>query len=317
MLGVARLVQGGGAYAAWAGLLAWVTVATPTERRGEALGATYSAAFAGMLVGPLLGAIASGIGRCGVFLAAGLAFAAIAIWGGPAAPQRTVVHARGEPGAARAAPDVLRALGVIAVLGLVTGGLYSLGPLLLADRGVPPIGIATAFLLAAAPQVVLGPRVGRLIDRRGPGGFIAGSFVVTAVFLLAMAWPHNPWVVGALVAVSALAAFITFGPISLAITHAADRDRIGQGLAGALSTAGWGAGAAVGGMALTSLAQATSVGAALTSCAGACVITAVVIARGGAVRSIPGTKPPPAAGDNEDASSSWTAHTGGPGPFPP
>lgn len=106
------------------------------------------------------------------------------------------------------------------MLGLISGGLYALAPLLLADRGMPPIGTAAAFLLAAAPQIVLGPYVGRLIDRRGPAGLIAGSFAAAAVFLAAMAWPHKAWAAGTLVALAALATFLTFGPISFAITHA-------------------------------------------------------------------------------------------------
>ncbi|HWI75309.1 MAG TPA: MFS transporter [Baekduia sp.] len=279
VLALARLIQGAGACAAWGGVLSWLTVATPAGRRGETMGGTYSASFTGMLLGPLLGALAASAGRSAVFLPAAVGLAMIAAWGGPVplgAARGATAHG---PTPIRSAPAVRRALSATAVLGLATGGLNALAPLILADRGVPPIGTAAAFLVAAAPQIVLGPRVGRLIDRRGTSRFIAACFVVAAGFFAVMAWPRDPWLVGALVSGGALATFVILGPISLSVAQAADREGFGQGLAMALSTAAWGLGAAVGAVALTALAQATSPGAALTACAAACVLTAAAIMR--------------------------------------
>src|SRR3712207_949250 len=54
----ARLLQGIGGAASWAGALAWITGAAPRDRRGEMIGTAMGAAVVGALVGPGIGALA-------------------------------------------------------------------------------------------------------------------------------------------------------------------------------------------------------------------------------------------------------------------
>ena len=66
-LGLARFVQGFSSTTTWAGALAWLTVATPRERRGELLGTAFGAAVLGAILGPMFGAVADAVGIRGAF----------------------------------------------------------------------------------------------------------------------------------------------------------------------------------------------------------------------------------------------------------
>ena len=60
-LGIARFVQGFSSTITWAGALAWLTVATPRERRGELIGTAFGAAVFGAILGPMFGAVADAV----------------------------------------------------------------------------------------------------------------------------------------------------------------------------------------------------------------------------------------------------------------
>ena len=79
-LGAARLVQGFSSTTTWAGALAWLTVATPRERRGELIGTAFGAAVFGAILGPMFGAVAEAVGIAVSFVAVGVVAAALAGW---------------------------------------------------------------------------------------------------------------------------------------------------------------------------------------------------------------------------------------------
>ena len=90
-LGIARFVQAPSSTTTWAGALAWLTVATPRERRGELLGTAFGAAVLGAILGPMFGAVADAVGVRGAFSTVGAITAALALWAAtrPAAAPQT------------------------------------------------------------------------------------------------------------------------------------------------------------------------------------------------------------------------------------
>src|SRR5262245_4741674 len=59
LLDLARLAEGIGGACAWTGGLAWLIAAAPDGRRGEVIGSALAAAIFGILLGPVIGAIAT------------------------------------------------------------------------------------------------------------------------------------------------------------------------------------------------------------------------------------------------------------------
>ena len=80
-LGLARFVQGVSSTVTWAGALAWLTVATPRDRRGELIGTAFGAAVFGAILGPMFGAVAEAVGIRPTFMAVGVAAVALAASG--------------------------------------------------------------------------------------------------------------------------------------------------------------------------------------------------------------------------------------------
>ncbi len=76
LLDIARFAEGVGGACAWTGGLAWLIAAAPFERRGELIGGRPGRGIFGILLGPVIGGIASEIGPeivfCGVGVIAGV-----------------------------------------------------------------------------------------------------------------------------------------------------------------------------------------------------------------------------------------------------
>ena len=70
LLLVARILQGGADAVAWSAGIAWVSSASPAEKRGGRIGLVQAAASIGFIAGPAIGAVAvSGVGIAPTFLA--------------------------------------------------------------------------------------------------------------------------------------------------------------------------------------------------------------------------------------------------------
>ncbi len=205
-LELSRLTQGISVAVAWPSATAWLVGFGSPERRGELIGITARASIAGAVLGPVLGAIATVLGRALTFSILATAGVAVAIWAfrAPSLPLRTRRHPRVLLGALRQ-PGVGGGLWLGFVTALFLGVLIVLAPLDLHRFGWSPVGISVVFLVSTAVLAAASPPIGRWFDRRGPtppirAGLLtaAGAFVV---FPLAEAhWTTAAFVLAGLVA---------------------------------------------------------------------------------------------------------------------
>jgi MFS family permease len=245
-LGLSRLVQGLASVATWTGALAWVTVGTPRERRGQVLGTVFAFAVLGFIVGPMFGALAEAVGIRTTFVGVGLV--ALALGGAvslvPAAPAEDVV-----PGAVRAAlgdPAFLVGLWLNTLPAFLFGMLDVLAPLSLDDGGYGTVAIAAVFVCAGLVETVVNPVVGRLSDRRGRLLPIRVSLAASIAVGIALALAEQPLWVAALVVAAAIAFGGFYTPGMALVADRADNAGLGQGLGFGLMNSAWALGALAG-----------------------------------------------------------------------
>ena len=245
-LATARFMQGVGGSLAWAGALTWLIAASPVNRRGEMLGTAIGSAIFGALFGPVIGALADHVGPREVFVGlAGLTLVlAVLTLRTPGAAAEPPV-----PGAlSRALRDVeiRQALWLMSVPALVFGIVGVLVPLKLDQAGWSAAGIAVAWVVSAAIEMVLAPLIGRVSDRKGRLLPLRIALMGSVAVLLGFAFADRP----ALVVPILILSGITFGgfwaPAMALLTDAADRIGLAQGLAFGLMNLAWGAGNAIG-----------------------------------------------------------------------
>lgn len=212
-LGLARFVQGASSTVTWAGALAWLTVATPRERRGELIGTAFGAAVFGAILGPMFGAVADAVSVRISFASVGLVAAGLAAW---AATRPAAAPEEQAPNAVRRAfadRSFLGGLWLNTLPAWLFGVLVVLVPLRLDAGGFAPFAIGGVFLAAGLVEVVVNPLLGRFSDRRGrllPVRTALGASIVVAV---AFAFARDPYPVAALTVLAAISfgAFYTPG----------------------------------------------------------------------------------------------------------
>lgn len=187
-LDIMRALQGAASALSWTAGFAWLLAVGPKDRQGMLIGSAISAAVAGGIAGPALGALAAQIGRAPVFI--GIAVAAVAL----AAVVRTLPKP-GESGDLRlmAALRALRrgpgAIGAWIVLlsASLYGSLTVLAPLKLDALGVSATAIGAIFLGVGLSEIVVGPVVGRISDRLGVRVPMLFALAATATLLVVLA----------------------------------------------------------------------------------------------------------------------------------
>jgi DHA1 family multidrug resistance protein-like MFS transporter len=277
VLDASRFVQGVGGAVAWAGALAWLTSTTPSARRGSVIGGAVGAALIGMVVGPPIGAFASQIGRGPVF--SGLAIVLVLLLlaapsSAPATPGR---------GSVRALIKLLRSRrasignGLLLVIGIVGGTLWSLVPLLVAHRlgGAAVIAaiLAVSYLLAAVMNVFLGrisDRFGRLLPTL-VGLAIAAALLPVIPFL----GPLSALAIVSVAAQSVISALWT--PTAAMVSDGAAGTAAGQAVGVATMNAAWAAGGASGPVLAAWLADTAGFGLPFGLAGALCAVSAVVV----------------------------------------
>ena len=286
-LGVARFVQGVASAVTWSGALAWLTLATPRERRGKALGTVFSLAVLGFIVGPAVGAVAELTSVRATFLAIAAATLLVTLFTAsfPAGPA-DVRH----PNALRRTirdTNFLAAIWLTVVPALFLGVLDLLVPLSLDSAGWGTIAIAATFIVAALVEVALAPGIGGLSDRRGRLSPIRAGLLLLIGVALGFAIIASPFLVALLVVGGSVAASVIYTPSTALVSDRAEANEIPQALAFGFMNTAWATGVMIGPAAGGALAGAIGDPAPYVLCAGLALATLLFVSR-------PGYEPRPA-----------------------
>jgi predicted MFS family arabinose efflux permease len=210
------------------------------------LGTAIGSAIFGALLGPAIGALAHHVGTRPVFVGLAALIAALGAWA------LRIPPAEGEPlrrGALRRAlrePQVLGALWLMTIPALVFGVVGVLVPLALDDAGWSAAGIAVAWIVSGAIEMVVAPLIGRVSDRRGRLLPLRVSLGGAVFVLVAFALADRPAAVVPVLVLSGITFGAFWAPAMALLSDAAERIGLAQGLAFGLMNVAWGAGNAIG-----------------------------------------------------------------------
>jgi len=259
VLDLARFAEGVGGACAWTGGLGWLLAAAPVERRGEMIGAALAAAIFGILLGPVIGGIATVTGPEVVFCGVAVIAAVLAVWvfaTEPIAPGgvpsvRSVVDAI-------ASGPVMFAFWLVVLPSILSGAFDVLIPLRMDSFGASGIAVGAAFFTAAAIEAFTAPAIGRLSDRRGRLAPILAGLVAAPIAALILPLPESTFVLAIALVAVVLAMSLIWTPSMALLSDDAEAAGLDLAFASALVSLAWAGGQVIGGSALAGFADATT-----------------------------------------------------------
>jgi MFS family permease len=279
-LDVARFIQGASSSLIWAGGLAWLVVANPSERRGEVVGGVLGIAIGGTVLGPVIGSVAELTAPRATFSALAVVIIAVALSvlrrpGPPvSAPLRLgeIVHAT------LADPRMPAGMWFTAVSGTLFGVLAVLGPLRLSALGGGTLLVAGTFVIGSVMEGLAAPLMGRASDRRGPLSVIRVTLVVSALVALLLPVPDTAWLLATTIVLAILSFGAVWAPASSLLSLGAEAQGLDQGIAYAMWNFAWAAAQIVGGAGGAAVAAATSDAVPYVTVSVVCFSTAALLA---------------------------------------
>jgi predicted MFS family arabinose efflux permease len=240
--------------------MTWIIATASPTRRGRAIGAVFSAAIAGTLVGPAIGTVAVALGTGVTFTALGMV--ALALLAGLRRYREPEIAFRASGfsvGRVLRNRALMLSLWLMLVEAAAFAVVYALVPLRLADLGASSSVIAASFVAGSAVRTVLAPQIGRVSDRHGAITPMVLGLALAALALGALPLPTS------LVALAVMTTIVMAGPLttfaipaSSLLTVAAERAGVGLAVASMLFSLTFALGETIVAPVGASLAQATS-----------------------------------------------------------
>ncbi len=187
-LDLMRALQGAASALSWTAGFAWLHAVGPRDRQGQLIGSAISAAVAGGVAGPALGALAAQVGRAAVFIAIAVGAVALAAFVRllPEPAERGDLRLMAALRALRRGPGAIGAWVVLLAASLY-GSLAVLAPLQLDALGVGATAIGAIFVGVGLSEIVVAPVVGRISDRAGVRVPMLFALAASAALLLVLA----------------------------------------------------------------------------------------------------------------------------------
>ncbi len=254
----ARLGQGVAGAMCWTAGTVWLLDVAPVERRGALLGLAFGIAEAGAIAGPLVGALAAGVGRAAVFGAVAAVCLLLALATSRFPPPPPTPDQRLRLGAMLGSSRVRTTIAIVTIPAILLAAIGVLAPLQQSALGAGPSEIGVTFGVAALAGVAIRPLWGRWSDRQGPLRPIRLGMLANVPVIVLLPWLDSRWAVAIFICAALILVGVLWAPLMLMLSDACLAVGVGQVMAVAVMNLTWPPGQMLGAAGGAALAQATS-----------------------------------------------------------